>query len=264
MLHPKFMLHYRENEMRYQGKVVVVTGAASGIGRATAVRLASEGAKVVCADINDAGAQVVADALDPAGGPHLALGYDGGNAASCHEMIGKAAELGGRIDMLCNIAGVMAWGPVARFAEDEFDRVLRVNLSSLYALSRAVMPHLLKSKGNIVNMSSAAGLVGIAYNSAYCASKAGVIAMTKSMAIEFAASGVRVNAICPTGVKTPMTGELDWPDDMDPALLMRNASKMGDMIDPEDVAATVAYLGSADARYVSGVALPVDGAQTAG
>lgn len=166
--------------------------------------------------------------------------------------------------MLCNIAGVMAWGPVHRFSEDDFDRVVRINLSSLYYLSKAAMPHLLASKGNIVNMSSAAGLVGIAYNSAYCASKAGVVAMTKSMAIEFAAAGVRVNAICPTGVKTPMTGELDWPDDMDPALLMRNSSKMGEMIDAEEVAAAVAFLGSPDARSITGIAMPVDGAQTAG
>ena len=250
--------------MLYQGKVVIVTGAASGIGRATAVRLASEGAKVICADINGDGAQKTADSLGGEGAPHLALGYDGSDAASCRDMVAKAAQSAGRIDMLCNIAGIMAWGPVARFSEDDFDKVLRVNLSSLYYLSKAAMPHLLATKGNIVNMSSAAGLVGIAYNSAYCAAKAGVVAMTKSMAIEFAAQGVRVNAICPTGVKTPMTGELDWPDDMDPALLMRNASKMGDMIDPEDVAASVAYLGSADARYITGVALPVDGAQTAG
>lgn len=248
--------------MRYQDKVVIVTGAASGIGRATAVRLASEGAKVVCADINAAGAQATADIL--AGGPHLAIGFDAGDAAACRQMVATATEWAGRLDMLCNIAGIMAWGPVARFSEEDFDRVLRINLSSLYYLSKAAIPALIEARGNIVNMSSAAGLVGIAYNSAYCASKAGVIAMTKSMAIEFAAVGLRVNAICPTGVKTPMTGTLDWPDDMDPALLMRNASKMGDMIDPEDVAAAVAYLGSEDARYVTGVALPVDGAQTAG
>lgn len=250
--------------MRYQGKVVIVTGAASGIGRATAVRLASEGAKVVCADLNEAGAQTVADSLGGNGAPHLAFGFNAGDAASCRDMIAKAAQAAGQIDMLCNIAGVMAWGPVHRFSEDEFDRVVRINLSSLYYLSKAVMPHLLSTKGCIVNMSSAAGLVGIAYNSAYCASKAGVVAMTKSMAIEFAAAGVRVNAICPTGVKTPMTGELDWPDDMDPTLLMRNASKMGDMIDAEEVAAAVAFLGSHDARSITGIALPVDGAQTAG
>jgi meso-butanediol dehydrogenase/(S,S)-butanediol dehydrogenase/diacetyl reductase len=248
--------------MRYQGKTVIVTGAASGIGRATTLRLASEGARVICADINQAGAQATAESL--AGGPHIALGFDGGIAASCRAMIASAKRWAGQIDMLCNIAGIMAWGPVARFTEDDFDRVLRINLSSLYYVSKAAMPHLIETRGNIVNMSSAAGLVGIAYNSAYCASKAGVIAMTKSMAIEFAAAGVRVNAICPTGVKTPMTGTLDWPDDMDAALLMRNASKMGDMIDPEDVAAAVAYLGSADARYISGIAMPVDGAQVAG
>ena len=248
--------------MRYQNKSVIVTGAASGIGRATAVRLAHEGAKVICADINASGAQVTADSL--AGGPHLALGFDASNAKSCRDMVSKATQWAGKLDMLCNIAGIMVWGPVSRFSEEDFDRVLRVNLSSLYYLSKAALPSLLETKGNIVNMSSAAGLVGIAYNSAYCASKAGVIAITKSMAIEFAASGLRVNAICPTGVKTPMTGTLEWPDDMDPALLMRNSSKMGEMIDAGDVAASVAYLGSEDARYVTGIALPVDGAQVAG
>lgn len=248
--------------MRYHDKDVIVTGAASGIGRATAFRLASEGARVVCADINAQGAAATAAGLDGTG--HHGLGFDGANAASCREMIATALASRGKLDMLCNIAGVMDWGPLYRFSEEQFDRVMQVNLSSLYYLTKAAMPHLVATKGNIVNMSSAAGLVGIAYNSAYCASKAGVLAMTKSLAIEFARDGVRVNAICPTGVKTPMTGTLEWPDDMDAALLMRNASKMGDMIDPEDVAAAVAFLGSADARYVSGVSFPVDGAQTAG
>lgn len=248
--------------MRYKGKTVIVTGAASGIGRATAVRLAHEGARVVCADINEDGARQTAQSL--AGETHLALGFDGGDAASCRQMIEAASAQAETLDMLCNIAGVMDWGPLHRFSPEQFDRVVRINLSSIYYLCQAVMPHLLKTKGNIVNISSAAGLVGIAYNSAYCASKAGVLAVTKSLAIEFAASGVRVNAICPTGVKTPMTGTLDWPDDMDPALLMRNASKMGEIIDPEDVAGAIAFLGSDDARYVSGVSFPVDGAQTAG
>ncbi|OCC23428.1 short-chain dehydrogenase [Croceicoccus estronivorus] len=250
--------------MRYQGKVVIVTGAASGIGAATAVRLADEGAQVICADINEAGAQATSERLAAGESAHFALGFNGGDAASCRGMVAQAVERAGRIDMLCNIAGIMAWGPVGRFSEEDFDRVLRINLSSLYYLSKAALPHLLETKGNIVNMASAAGLVGIAYNAAYCASKAGVIAMTRSMAIEFAAAGVRINAICPTGVKTPMTGTLDWPDDMDPALLMRNSSKMGEMIDAEDVAASVAFLGSEDARQITGVALPVDGAQTAG
>lgn len=248
--------------MRYSGKTVIVTGAASGIGRATAVRMAEEGARVVCADINEQGARQTADALS--GGQHVALGFDGGDASSCQAMVASAVARAGRLDMLCNIAGVMDWGPLHRFSPEQFDRVVRINLNGIYYLSQAAMPHLLEAKGNIVNISSAAGLVGIAYNSAYCASKAGVLALTKSLAIEFAAAGVRVNAICPTGVKTPMTGTLEWPDDMDPALLMRNASKMGDMIDPEDVAAAVAFLGSEDARFVSGVAFPVDGAQTAG
>ncbi|WP_176593758.1 SDR family NAD(P)-dependent oxidoreductase [Sphingobium sp. EM0848] len=248
--------------MRYKDKDVIVTGAASGIGKATAIRLAVEGARIICADIDEQGAVATAENLSGTG--HYGLGFDGADAASCREMIAAAVARSGKLDMLCNIAGVMDWGPLHRFSEEQFDRVVRINLNSLYYLAKAAMPHLLATRGNIVNMSSAAGLVGIAYNSAYCASKAGVLAMTKSLAIEFASQGVRVNAICPTGVKTPMTGTLDWPDDMDPALLMRNASKMGDMIDPEDVAAAVAFLGSTDARTISGISFPVDGAQTAG
>ncbi|ANI79353.1 SDR family NAD(P)-dependent oxidoreductase [Sphingobium sp. EP60837] len=248
--------------MRYRDKVVIVTGAASGIGRATAQRLAVEGATLVLGDVNEQGARAVADMLDARATP-LAIGFDAGDPASCRAFIATAAQVSGRIDMLCNVAGIMDWGPLAQFGEERWERMMRVNLSSIFYLCQAAMPHLVQTKGNIVNISSAAGLVGIAYTTAYCAAKHGVIGLTKSLAIEFASAGVRVNAICPTGVKTPMsTGVL--PEGVDVALLMRNASKMGDLIEAEEVAGAIAYLGSEDARTVSGIALPVDGAQTAG
>ena len=248
--------------MRYRDKRVIVTGAASGIGKATAQRLAAEGAQLVLGDVNEAGARAVADALDAQVRP-VVIGFDAGDPASCRSFIATAVEKAGRIDMLCNIAGIMDWGPLATFGEDRWERMMRVNLSSIFYLCQSAMPHLIATKGNIVNISSAAGLVGIAYTTAYCATKHGVVGLTKSLAIEFASVGVRVNAICPTGVKTPMsTGVL--PEGIDISLLMRNASKMGDLIEPEEVAGAIAYLGSEDARTVSGVALPVDGAQTAG
>jgi NAD(P)-dependent dehydrogenase (short-subunit alcohol dehydrogenase family) len=250
------------NKLRFQNKVVIVTGAASGIGKATAQRLAAEGARLVLGDVNVEGAQATADLLHERN-DHVVAGFDAGNAASCRAFIAEAAEKAGRIDMLCNIAGIMDWAPLDQFTEERWERMMRVNLSSHFYLCQAVMPHLVATKGNIVNISSAAGLVGIAYTTAYCAAKHGVIGLTKSLAIEFASAGVRVNAICPTGVKTPMTSGA-FPEGVDVSLLMRNASKMGDMIDAEEVAGAIAYLGSEDARSVSGIALPVDGAQTAG
>ena len=248
--------------MRYRDKVVIVTGAASGIGKATAERMAREGATLVLGDVNADGARAVADALG-AETPPCVIGFDAGDPASCRAFIATAADKAGRIDMLCNIAGIMDWAPLADFDEDRWERMMRVNLSGIFYLCQAAMPHLIATKGNIVNISSAAGLVGIAYTTAYCATKHGVIGLTKSLAIEFASAGVRVNALCPTGVKTPMSTGV-FPEGIDMSLLMRNASKMGDLIEPEEVAGAIAYLGSEDARSVSGVALPVDGAQTAG
>lgn len=248
--------------MRYRDKVVIVTGAASGIGKATAQRMAREGARLVLGDINADGAQDVADSLNAEIQP-VVIGFDAGDPASCRAFVRSAAEAAGSLDMLCNIAGIMDWAPLDQFGEERWERMMRVNLSGMFYLCQAVIPHLLKTKGNIVNISSAAGLVGIAYTTAYCATKHGVIGLTKSLAIEFASAGVRVNAICPTGVKTPMTAGA-FPEGIDMALLMRNASKMGDFIEADEVAGAIAYLGSDDARSVSGVAMPVDGAQTAG
>jgi NAD(P)-dependent dehydrogenase (short-subunit alcohol dehydrogenase family) len=251
----------------FAGKTVIVTGGASGIGKASAARFAARGANVVIADVNADGADGVARTLaDEHGVKTLALGFDAGDPAACRAMIDRAVEAFGRIDVLCNIAGIMDWGPLDQFTDERWERMLRINLSSLFHLSRHAMPHLVQSKGNIVNMSSAAGLVGIAYTTAYCASKAGVIAMTKSLAVEFAAAGVRVNAICPSGVKTPMHAQNAFPEGIDIDLLMRNAPKMygGELSEADDIAASVVYLASSEARYVSGVALAIDGAQTAG
>lgn len=254
-------------KQRFAGKTVIVTGGASGIGRATAAEFAAAGADVVVADVNADGGDMVARMIAAEYGVKtLALAFDAGDADACRAMIDSAAEQFGRIDVLCNIAGIMDWGPLDQFTDARWERMLRINLSSLFYLSQQVMPHLVKTKGNIVNMASAAGLVGIAYTTAYCASKAGVVAMTKSLAIEFAAAGVRVNAICPSGVKTPMHTQSAFPEGVNIDLLMRNAPKMygGELAEADDIASAVLYLASAEARYVSGVALAIDGAQTAG
>jgi NAD(P)-dependent dehydrogenase (short-subunit alcohol dehydrogenase family) len=248
--------------MNFLSKRVLVTGAASGIGRATAIRLAAEGAEVTIADINAAGLAETADMMPR---PALLAPYDAADYASCHRLVAAAAE--GGLDVLCNVAGMHDWGPSIDFDEARFERSLSVNLTSLFALCRAALPHLIASGGNIVNISSAAGLVGVAYNAAYCAAKHGVIGITRSLAIEFAASGVRINAICPGMVNTPMihAPRTVVQGDIDPALTLRNAPKLASgACDPEDIANAVAWLASDQARKVSGAAMPVDCAQTAG
>ncbi|SNS25706.1 NAD(P)-dependent dehydrogenase, short-chain alcohol dehydrogenase family [Sphingomonas laterariae] len=244
---------------RLDGRVAIVTGAASGIGRATAQRLAREGARLILADLNRDG---LATVQAETGGDIFA--FDAGDAQSCRDLVAQAVANAGRIDILANIAGIMDWGPMADFDDDRWERMLRINLSGAWHMCRAAMPHLVQTKGVIVNMSSAAGLVGIPYTTAYCAAKAGVVALTKSLAVEFAAAGVRVNAICPTGVKTAMHGAVALPDGVDMDLVMRNSPKLGDLCDPEDIAAAVAFLASDDARKITGIAMPVDAGQTAG
>lgn len=247
--------------MRFQGKRVLVTGAASGIGRATAVRMANEGAIVTIGDFNRDGLAQTAELI---GSTPRQVHFDAADTQSCKALV-AAATMDGGLDILCNIAGVLDWGPTLEFDEARFERVLRINLFSVYTLCRAALPYLIVSKGNIVNMSSTAGLAGIAYTVAYSASKHGVNAITKSLAIEFGSKEVRVNAVCPTQVNTAMGNSAPPPGDVDWALVMRNVPKLASGgCEPEDIADAIAWLASNEARKVSGITLPVDCAQTAG
>jgi NAD(P)-dependent dehydrogenase (short-subunit alcohol dehydrogenase family) len=248
--------------MRFSGKRVLITGAASGIGRASAMLFAAEGADVTIGDVNAAGLEETAALVAR---PVRVEPYDASDYPSCRRLVATAAEEG--LDVLCNIAGMHDGGQSIDFDEARFERVLSVNLTSLFALSRAALPHLIASGGNIVNISTAAGILGVAYNAAYCAAKHGVIGLTRSLAIEFAAKGVRVNAICPGMVNTPMilgprrevSGDIDW------SLTARNAPKLASgACEPEDIAEAIAWLASNRAHKVSGIAMPVDCVQTAG
>lgn len=246
--------------MRFANKRILVTGAASGIGRATALRLVSEGAHVVMADIDAAGLRETAAM---AAGDATALAYDAADIASCRALVAAAGP--GGLDALCNIAGLLDWGPTLDFDEDRFQRLIAINLTSVYALCRAALPLLIESGGNIVNMASTAGVQGTPYSIGYAASKHGVVGLTRSLAVEFAARGVRVNAVCPGHVDTPMTRRPPPAGDVDWALMMRNAPKLSDGIcAPEDIASMVAYLASDDARKITGALFTVDGGQLAG
>ena len=246
--------------MLFSGKKILITGAASGIGRATAIRFAAEGADITIGDVNEAG--LVETAAMMARKPRIQP-FDAMDNDSCRALVDAAAQDG--LDVLCNISGILKWGPSETFAIEDFERVLRVNTTSVFALCQAALPHLIQSKGNIVNTASTAALQGIAYTIAYSASKHGVAAITKGLAIEFASWGVRVNAICPGHVETPMTQTPPPAGDVDWSLVMRNAPKLlNGSCAPEDIAEMFAFLASEKARKITGALFTVDGGQLAG
>jgi NAD(P)-dependent dehydrogenase (short-subunit alcohol dehydrogenase family) len=234
--------------MRFERRVALVSGAASGIGAAVASRLADEGATVVRSDITRVEGGVVCDVRDP---------------DECAAAVAFVLDLHGRLDVLANVAGIAIPRRIAETTPDEWRTVLDVNLTGTFLLSQAALEPLIANRGVIVNMASVAGMRATPYNAAYCASKGGVIMLTKSMALELASSGVRVNAVCPSAVDTPFLRDFRLPADADMGLLARSTSPMGRVIDVTEVAAAVAYLASDDAATVSGTTLVIDGAATA-
>lgn len=246
--------------MLFAGKRGLITGAASGIGRATAILFAAEGAQLTIADRNRAGLEETAAMMAV---PPVVQGYDASDYASCRALVDTAARDG--LDILCNIAGLLKWGPSESFTAEDFDLLMTVNASSVFVICQAAIPHLLKTKGVIVNTASTAALQGQPYNIAYSASKHAVAAITKGLAIEYAAAGLRINAICPGLVLTPMTRDTLPPEGVDWALMMRNAPKLADgACEPEDIAEMFAFLASDKSRKATGALFTVDGGQMAG
>jgi len=247
--------------MRMNDKVAIVTGAGSGIGRATALRLAAEGARLLCADAKWDAARETAEMIAKAGGDAAALHADVTDEESCGRMVETALERFGRITTLVNSAGVSAAGRDATPGPTEWERVVGVNLGGTYLASRAALPHLAASgNGSVTNIASIFGLVGGSLSPAYAASKGGVVNLTRTMALTWAPA-VRVNCVCPGVIETPMTAPFLTDPSWHQPLLERHP--LGHFGRPEDIAAAILYLASDEAGFVTGVALPVDGGYTA-
>lgn len=248
---------------RFDGKHALVTGAASGIGRATALRLAAEGARVFCADIDEGKLKDTAEAIRSAGGQASTGKLDVSDAESCRACVEAALEQSGRLDVLCNVAGIGIYSHATELSQEQWQRVIGVNLSGTFYMSQLAIPHLIESGGNIVNVASTAGLVGVAYAAAYCASKGGVVLLTRSLAVELAHRGIRVNCVCPGGVDTPLIRDFRLPEGAKLELFQRMQSLGPPLAKPEEIAASIAYLASDEARFINGTALAIDGGQRA-
>lgn len=248
---------------RFKGRRALVTGAASGIGRATAKRLAAEGAAVFCADIAAEAAAQTAKDIEASGGTASSGRVDVADLASCEAGVESAAAALGGLDTLVNVAGILRPGHTHEQDPAIFDQTIAINLAGTFYMCRSALPRLLDGGGAIVNIASAAALQGVPYNAAYCASKAGVMGLTRSLASEYSRRNVRVNCICPGGVMTPMAAGGFTVDGLDPGLMARIAPQMQRIGEPEDIAALVAYLASDEAAYMTGSAITIDGGQLA-
>jgi meso-butanediol dehydrogenase/(S,S)-butanediol dehydrogenase/diacetyl reductase len=243
---------------RFDGKVAFVTGAAAGIGRATALRLASEGASVYLVDIALEGLEETASLCEKMEAEVVFSSCDISSEEDVKSNVQACIDRFGRLDTLCNIAGILLLDHFAKITPDQFRRVLEVNLVGTFMLTQAALPHLLESKGSIVNTSSTSALAGMPYAAAYGTSKGGVSALTRTLAVEFGKQGLRCNAVNPGSIQTAMMAGGLLPDDADPKLVMR-AMSLGPPRGPEVVAATIAMLASEDAIHINGEEIRVDG-----
>ncbi len=249
--------------MRFEGKAAVVTGGGSGIGLSTSLRLAREGARVTVVDLRTQRAQETARQIVDAGGQAIALTADVSDAASVDAMVAASIESLGAVDLLVNNAGIAAGDDILHIDEATWDLNLNVVLKSVYLVSRALLPQMLeRGAGSIVNVSSVNGMLAIGQE-AYSAAKAGMINLTRNMAMRYGPQGVRVNVVCPGSIRTPIWDGVvaENPKIFDQLTPWYPLGRVGE---PEDVAAAILFLASDDASWITGQTLAVDGGLTAG
>jgi NAD(P)-dependent dehydrogenase (short-subunit alcohol dehydrogenase family) len=248
--------------MKLSRRVAIITGAAAGIGEASARLFAKEGAHLVLVDIDDSGLKKLTEELQDQSAVVLDITADISDPETAGTVIERARDNFGRLDVLFNNAGIVIGGSLLECTDEDWDRTMDVNLKSMFLLCRAVLPVMLRQGGgSIINMSSIAGAAGLANRGAYSVSKAGVIGLTKSLAADFVKEGIRVNCICPATVETPSLRQRiatsPNPEEARRAFIARQP--MGRMGTPEEIAAMALFLASDDSRYMTGQAIIMDG-----
>ena len=248
----------------FTDNVALVTGSGSGIGEATALAFAREGARVVVADIDKEGAEETAHQIEEDGGEALAVETDVAEAEEVEAMVKQAVDAFGQLNYACNNAGIESTRvPIAEYSEKDFDRMININLRGVWLCMKYEIQQMLRRGGTIVNVASALGKVGFRNKSAYVAAKHGVLGLTKAGALEYAQKGIRINAVCPSFIETPLqirTGTLIHPEQLDEVVRMHPVGRFGT---PEEVAEAIVWLASDAASFVTGQALSVDGGYTA-
>jgi NAD(P)-dependent dehydrogenase (short-subunit alcohol dehydrogenase family) len=243
---------------RFENVTAIVTGAGSGVGRAVARRLASEGAAVACLDLVPEAAERTAAEIAGRASAHR---VDVADPVSVRAAVAAAAEALGRPSVLVNSAGTGKFAHSHEMPYEDRARIIGVNLTGTFLMCQAVLPHLFEGGGNIVNIASNAGLMGQPFSAAYCASKGGVVQLTRALADEYLRKRVRVNAVAPGGVDTPMQKSFDLPPGANPKAIMKLMTPLG-MCSPDEVAALVAFIASEEGRYMTGAIVPMDGGLT--
>jgi NAD(P)-dependent dehydrogenase (short-subunit alcohol dehydrogenase family) len=244
------------------GRVALVTGSAAGLGRAASLLLADAGAKILLVDIDETGLAETARLIRGKGGEATAHAADLARRAACFEAVDTAIAAFGRLDALCNVAGVMIPSHTPTMSEAAWATTIAVNLSAPFFLSQAAIPHLLETDGAIVNVTSCAAFKGQAYFAAYCATKAGLTHMTKAMAMEYSRAKIRINAVAPGGMMTGLARNIRLIADGDPSLLQRIGPVRG-LNEIDDVADMVAFLATPAAKGYHGACINIDNGITA-